>query len=91
MNVALVDRLSSVNQGEYKDFRVDENGNLTFYNRIGVPDVLELKKTILKESHRSNLSIHPGATKMYQDLKKCFWCPRMKRDIAQFVYSCLTF
>lgn len=27
---------------------------------------------------------------MYQDLKKLFWWPGMKKDIAQFVYSCLT-
>jgi len=27
---------------------------------------------ILEESHRSSLSIHPGATKMYHDLKKLF-------------------
>ena len=44
---------------------------------------------ILEESHRSKLSIHPGATKMYQDLKNLFWWPRMKRDMAQFVYACL--
>lgn len=28
----------------------------------------ELKKLILEESHMNSLSIHPGATKMYQDL-----------------------
>ena len=28
---------------------------------------------ILEEGHRSGLSIHPGANKMYQDLKKNFW------------------
>ena len=51
---------------------------------------LKLKKFILEESHRSNLSIYPGDTKMYQDLKKIFWWPGMKRDVAQFVYVCLT-
>lgn len=40
---------------------------------------------ILEEIHRSNLSIHPGDTKMYQDLKKLFWWPEIKRDIALFV------
>jgi len=44
---------------------------------------------ILEESHRSNLRIHPGATKMYHDLKKLFWWSGLKRDVAQFVYSCL--
>ena len=27
---------------------------------------------------------------MYQDIKKMFWWPGMKRDVAEFVYSCLT-
>lgn len=51
----------------------------------------ELKKTISEEIHQSNLSIHLGATKMYHDLKKMFWCLGMKIHFAQFVYSCLTF
>ena len=52
-------------------------------------DVSELKKRILDEGHRSSLSIHPGATKMYKDLKRLFWWPGMKKDIAEFVYACL--
>jgi len=52
----------------------------------GVP---ELKKRILEEGQISSLSIHPGATKMYQDLKKLFWWPGMKKDIDEFVYACL--
>ena len=49
----------------------------------------ELRKMILEEGHRSNLSIHPGATKMYQDLKMMFWWPNMKREVSEFVYACL--
>ena len=48
-----------------------------------------MKKMILEESHTISLSIHPGATKMYHDLKKMFWWSGLKRDVAQFVYSCL--
>ncbi|XP_027186075.1 uncharacterized protein [Cicer arietinum] len=42
---------------------------------------------ILEEGHRSRLSIHPGATKMYKDLKKIFWWPKMKKDVAKFVLT----
>nr|KYP50642.1 Transposon Ty3-G Gag-Pol polyprotein [Cajanus cajan]KYP50645.1 Transposon Ty3-G Gag-Pol polyprotein [Cajanus cajan] len=49
----------------------------------------ELKKMILEKYHKSSLSIHLGATKMYQDHKKMFWWPRMKREIKEFVYVCL--
>nr|GEZ54767.1 hypothetical protein [Tanacetum cinerariifolium] len=40
---------------------------------------------IMHESHKSKYSIHPGSDKMYQDLKKLYWWPNMKADIATFV------
>lgn len=50
----------------------------------------KLKKCILEEGHRSDLSIHLGTTKVYQDLKKMFWWPGMKKDVVEFVYTRLT-
>nr|GEU70174.1 putative reverse transcriptase domain-containing protein [Tanacetum cinerariifolium] len=40
---------------------------------------------IMHKSHKSKYSIHPGSDKMYQDLKKLYWWPNMKADIATFV------
>jgi len=88
-DLELVDRVVLVKQRKGVDFRLDEHGVLMFRDRVYVPDVPELKKRILDEGHKSSLSIHPGATKMYQDLKKLFWWPGMKKDIAEFVYACL--
>jgi hypothetical protein len=85
----LVDRLTLINQGKEVDFKLGEDGILRFRDRVCVPNVPELKRSILEEGHRSSLSIHPGATKMYQDLKKIFWWAGMKKDIAEFVYACL--
>jgi len=88
-DLKLVNRVVLVNQGKGADFRLDQNGVLMFRDRVCVPDVPELKKHILDEGHRSSLSIHPGATKIYQDLKRLFWWPGMKKGIAEFVYACL--
>jgi hypothetical protein len=33
----------------------------------------------------SKFSIHPGSTKMYQDLRRNFWWTRMNREIAKYV------
>jgi len=88
-DLELVDRVVFVNQGKGVDFRLDENGVLVFRDRVCVLDVLELKKRILEEGHKSSLSIQPRATKMYQDLKRLFWWPGIKKDIAEFVYTCL--
>ncbi|GJT19505.1 putative reverse transcriptase domain-containing protein [Tanacetum coccineum] len=35
-------------------------------------------------------SVHPGADKMYYDLRELYWWPGMKRDIAEYVSKCLT-
>ena len=33
--------------------------------------------------------MHPGSTKMYQDLKVLYWWSGMKRDVSEFVTKCL--
>ncbi|GKE83003.1 putative reverse transcriptase domain-containing protein [Tanacetum coccineum] len=45
---------------------------------------------ILNEAHKSKYYVHPGANKMYHDLRDMYWWPRMKRDIAIYVSKCLT-
>ncbi|GKB06309.1 putative reverse transcriptase domain-containing protein [Tanacetum coccineum] len=35
-------------------------------------------------------NVHPGADKMYYDLRDLYWWPGMKRDIAEYVSRCLT-
>jgi len=75
---------------EANDFTLGSDGILRFQGRICVPDDVEVKKLILEEGHKSRLSLHPGMTKMYQDLKKNFWWQGMKKDVAQYVFACLT-
>nr|GEX77038.1 putative reverse transcriptase domain, ribonuclease H-like domain, aspartic peptidase domain protein [Tanacetum cinerariifolium]GEY65715.1 putative reverse transcriptase domain, ribonuclease H-like domain, aspartic peptidase domain protein [Tanacetum cinerariifolium] len=49
-----------------------------------------LRTVIMHESHKSKYSVHPGSDKMYQDMKKLYWWPNMKADIATYVSNCLT-
>ena len=53
------------------------------------PWELEIAEADLEKDHKSHLSIHPGTTKMYKDLKQSFWWTGMKTDVADFVTSCL--
>lgn len=73
INLGLVDWFVSINQGQGGEFRIDENGLIRFRDRVYVPDLPELKKSIIEEGHRSDLSIHHGGTRMYQDLRNMFW------------------
>lgn len=54
------------------DLRINENGTIHFRDRVYIPDVPELKKSIHEDDHRSVMSIHLCDTKLYQDLKKMF-------------------
>nr|GEV92361.1 hypothetical protein [Tanacetum cinerariifolium] len=38
----------------------------------------------LKASYKSKYFIHPGSNKMYEDLKKLYWWPNMKVEIATY-------
>ena len=74
-------------QGEekYKCFHMDHKGVLWFDNRIVVPKDHQLRRQILDEAHLSKFSIHPGSTKIYQDLRQNYWWTKMKREIAKYV------
>lgn len=72
-----------------KDFILSDNGILRFGSRIRVPGKSELRKMILEEGYKICLSIHFGMTKMYRDLKDLLWWSGMKKDVTEFVSSCL--
>ncbi|GJY36561.1 putative nucleotidyltransferase, ribonuclease H [Tanacetum coccineum] len=71
-------------------FEDDSRGIKTHQGRIYIPFRSDVKELILEEAHKSKYSIHPGATKMYLDLKRNYWWPGMKRDCAKYVERCLT-
>jgi hypothetical protein len=68
----------------------DRDGVLRYRSRICVPGDGGIKELILAEAHTTPYTIHPGGTKMYQDIKKVYWWPNMKREIAEYVARCLT-
>jgi len=88
-NPFLKTHLKAIALGKDNSFNVGSDGVLRLQDRICVANVPGLWKMILEEGHRSNLSIHLGATKMYQDLKTMLWWPNLKREVSEFVYACL--
>ncbi|GJY21933.1 putative reverse transcriptase domain-containing protein [Tanacetum coccineum] len=65
-------------------------GTLCLKNRSWIPCFSNLRALIMHESHKSKYSIHPGSDKMYQDLKKLYWWPNMKAEIATYDSKCMT-
>ncbi|GKE90188.1 putative reverse transcriptase domain-containing protein [Tanacetum coccineum] len=66
------------------------DGTLCLNNMSRIPYSGNLRALIMHESHKSKYSIHYGSDKMYQDLKKLYWWPNMKAEIAIYVSKCLT-
>ncbi|GJW90999.1 putative reverse transcriptase domain-containing protein [Tanacetum coccineum] len=73
-----------------KQMEKRDDGSLYFLDSIWVPLVGDVRITIKDEAHKSKYSVHPGADKMYYDLRDMYWWPGMKRDIATYVSKCLT-
>ncbi|KAA0050197.1 pol protein [Cucumis melo var. makuwa] len=80
-------RLVETGQGE--DFFISSDDGLTFEGRLCVPEDSAVKTELLAEAHSSPFTMHPGSTKMYQDLRSVYWWRNMKREVADFVSRCL--
>ncbi|GJX17775.1 putative reverse transcriptase domain-containing protein, partial [Tanacetum coccineum] len=83
------------NSKDPKKFRTKKlepraDGTLCFNGRSLFPCYGDLRTVIMHESHKLKYSIHPGSDKMYQDMKKLYWWPNMKDNIATYVSKCLT-
>lgn len=77
-------------QGKMTVFEINYDGMMEFKGRVCVPKDSNLSNLTLTEVHKSKLSTHPEATKMYRDLKLLCWWPGMKKDIVRYISSFLT-
>ncbi|GJS89690.1 putative reverse transcriptase domain-containing protein [Tanacetum coccineum] len=76
--------------GMIKKLKQRTDGTLCLNGRSWIPCRGNLRELIMNESHKSKYSVHPGSYKMCQDLKKLYWWPNMKAEIATYVNKCLT-
>ncbi|GJT92017.1 putative reverse transcriptase domain-containing protein [Tanacetum coccineum] len=77
-------------RGLEKHLERRDDGGIYFFDRIWIPSVGGVRKLIMDKAHISRYSIHPGADKMYHDLRDLYWWPGIKRDVAEYVSRCLT-
>jgi hypothetical protein len=78
-------------ESKAKEFCLKGDGLLTHFNQTCVPESGCLRKEIISEAHRSPYTIHPGGTKIYQDVNELYWWNNMKRNIARLVEQCSTY
>lgn len=78
--------VARANEGNTRVWTVGSEEELRYKGRLYVPK--DMREEVSKELHQSRLAVHPGGNKMYHNLKRIFWWPSLKRDIATFVAKC---
>ena len=70
------------------DYCLTTDGLFRFRDRIYVLDNIELKMLILREFHAKPYSGHPGYQKTLTVVKKFYYWPNLKKDVAEYVARC---
>ncbi|GJT60952.1 reverse transcriptase domain-containing protein [Tanacetum coccineum] len=86
----VVDESAGLQKGLDEMIKQRSDGTLYYLDRIWVPLKGNVRTLIIDKAHKSKYFVHPGADKMYYDLRDRYWWPRMKKDIAKYVSKCLT-
>ncbi|GJS48027.1 putative reverse transcriptase domain-containing protein [Tanacetum coccineum] len=85
-----MDEFAGLQKGLDEIIEQRSNGTLYYLDQIWVPLKGEVRTLIMDEAHKLKYSVHPGADKMYYDLRDRYWKPGMKKDIDEYVSKCLT-
>ncbi|GJZ61819.1 putative reverse transcriptase domain-containing protein [Tanacetum coccineum] len=69
--------------GLERHFEQRDDGEIYFFDRIWIPSVGGVRKLIIDEAHTSRYSVHPGADKMYYDMRDLYWWHGKPQDFSQ--------
>nr|GEZ09019.1 hypothetical protein [Tanacetum cinerariifolium] len=79
------ERVKPKKRGMDEMIKQRSDGTLYYLDQIWVPFKGEVRTLIMDEARKLKYSIHPGADKMYYDLRDRYWWPGMKKDVAEYV------
>ena len=85
-----LDEVAGMQRGLDEMMERRSDGTLCYLDRVCIPLKRNVRTLIMDEAHKSKYSVHPGADKMYYDLRDRYWWPGMKKDIDVYVSKCLT-
>nr|GEV70591.1 putative reverse transcriptase domain-containing protein [Tanacetum cinerariifolium] len=75
-------------RGLERHFKKRDDGGVHFFDRVWIPSVGGIKKLIMDEAHTSRYSVHPGADKMYYDLRDLYWWPARHGVPVSIISDC---
>nr|GEW14909.1 putative reverse transcriptase domain-containing protein [Tanacetum cinerariifolium]GEX12317.1 putative reverse transcriptase domain-containing protein [Tanacetum cinerariifolium] len=76
----VMDESTGLQKGLDEIIKQRSDWTLYYLDRIWVPLKVDVKTLIMDEARKSKYSVHPGADKMYYDLRDRYWWPGMKKD-----------
>jgi hypothetical protein len=86
----LVAKLQQCEEPQPKEgYTMGADGLLLYKNIVYVPNVRELKLTILKEMHNVAYDGHPGYQKTVAAVKSHYFWPGLKKEITEYIASCM--
>nr|GEX49590.1 hypothetical protein [Tanacetum cinerariifolium] len=80
----VVDEIAGLRKGLDEMIEQRSDGTLYYLDRIWVPLKGDVRTLIMDKAHKSKYYVHPGADKMYYDLRDRYWWHGMKKDIAEY-------
>ncbi|GKC58836.1 putative reverse transcriptase domain-containing protein [Tanacetum coccineum] len=78
-------KFATIPKGLDEMIELRNDGALYYLDQIWIPLKGDVRTLIMDETHNSKYFIHPGADKMYYDLRDRYWSPGMKKDIAVYL------
>ena len=73
---------------QQKEYKVDEIGLLWSKGRLYILEGGDIRSDILMKFHQTTYSGHPGYQKMISIVKRHFFSPKLKSDIAMIIVKC---
>nr|GEU30836.1 putative reverse transcriptase domain-containing protein [Tanacetum cinerariifolium] len=86
-----VDEFAGLQRGIDEMIEQRNDGTLYYIDQICVPLKGEVRTLIIDKAYKSKYSVHPGADKMYYDLKDRYWWPEMKKNIVEYIRIAMDF
>nr|GEY57946.1 transposon Ty3-G Gag-Pol polyprotein [Tanacetum cinerariifolium] len=86
-----VDKSAGLQKGLDEMIEQRSDGTLYYLDQIWVPLKGDVRTLIMDEAHKLKYSVHPGADKMYYDLRDRYRRPGIKNDIAEYVGIAIDF
>ena len=90
MYVQIKDKLQQQSlEKKYEGYKLENDGLLTYKNKIYIPNVADLRRILMDEIHQAPYSGHPGYQKTIAIVRKQYFWPGMKKGVAEYISKCM--